>query len=83
MHTRTIVQNKILSIICSCSFFCPTNINWPNLVNVWLVTPNPNDYESPNFHTRNFFKQAILLQNGWTTMQQSLILNFIQIYFFK
>ena len=66
MHRRTIVQNKILSIICSCSFFCSTNINLPNLVNVWLGTPNPNGFESPNFYPRRILKKAILLLNGRT-----------------
>ena len=35
MHRTTIVQNKILSIICSC-FFCPANIYRPSLGKVRL-----------------------------------------------
>ena len=30
MRRTTIVQNKIISIICSCSFFCPANIYRPS-----------------------------------------------------
>ena len=53
---RSIVQNKILSIICSCSFFVSININWPNRVNMWLA--NPNGFESLNFHSRRIFKKG-------------------------
>ena len=39
MH-RTIVQNIIITIICSFLFFGPANIYRPNLGKVWLVRSN-------------------------------------------
>ena len=45
-------------------FFCPTNINWPNLVNDCLGTPNPNAYCSPNFHPRRI-KKGINSNPNW------------------
>ena len=55
VHRRTIVQNKIISIICS--FFVQL-ILIDNLLNVWLSAPNPNNYKSPNIHPRRIKKKG-------------------------
>ena len=52
MHSTTIVQNKILSIICSCLFFCPHHIYSPSLGKVRLGKPNPNQHNSLNFYLK-------------------------------
>ena len=51
MHRTTIVQNKILSIICSC-FFCEANIYRPGLGKVRLGRPNPKLLQPLNFYFR-------------------------------
>ena len=48
MHRTTIVQNKILSIICS--FFCPLNIYTPSLEKVRLGRPNPKPLQPLYFY---------------------------------
>ena len=53
MHITTIVQNKIISIICSCLFFCPANIYRPSLGKVWFGRNNPNLSESLNIYLRS------------------------------
>ena len=52
VYRTTIVQNKIITIICSCLFFCLANIYRPSLGKVWLGRPNPNLFESLNFYLR-------------------------------
>ena len=49
MHRTTIVHNKILSIICSCLFFCPANIYRPSLGKVRLGRPNKNRFSRSIF----------------------------------
>ena len=49
MHRTTIVQNKILRIICSCLLFCPANIYKPSLGKVQLGRPNPKLLQPLNF----------------------------------
>ena len=44
MHRTTIVQNKIISSICSCLFFCPVNIYRPSLGKVRLGRPTQNRF---------------------------------------
>ena len=43
-HRRAIVQNWIISIICSCIIFGLPNINWPDLVNAPLGRPVTKSY---------------------------------------
>ena len=52
MHRTTIVQNKIINIICSCLFLCPINIYRPSLGKVWLGRPNPKQLQMLNFYLR-------------------------------
>ena len=52
VHRRTIVQNKILRIICSCPFFCPGNIYRSSLGKVRLGRPNPKLPQPLNFYLR-------------------------------
>ena len=72
MH-RTIVQNKIISIICSCPFFCPANIYRPGLRNLWLGRPNPHPTTTAQFLSQ---KKNILLRIVSTTNQHIPIFNF-------
>ena len=46
---RTIVQNKILSIICSCHFFCLANIYRPSLEKVGSVGLTQNQFSGSIF----------------------------------
>ena len=52
MLRTTIVQNKILTIICSIFFFCLVNIYRPSLGKVWLGRPNPKPLQPINFYPR-------------------------------
>ena len=52
MHRTTIVQNGIISIICSCVFFWQANIKRPNLKNLLYCRPTSNRYSSSSFHHR-------------------------------
>ena len=52
MHRTTIVQNKIISTIRSCFFFCPANIYRHNLGRGWLGRPNPKVSTALNFYLR-------------------------------
>ena len=54
MH-RTIVQNKIISIICSWFFFCPANI-YSSLEKVWLGRTYPKLIQPLNFYLRRKIK---------------------------
>ena len=74
MH-RTIVQNKILRIICSCPFFCPGNIYRSSLGKVRLGRPNPKPPQPLNFYLRRKRKNICI------TTYQSLISILILIYF--
>ena len=76
MHRTTIVQDKIISSICSCVFFCPANIYRPSLGKVWLGRPNPKLIPLLNFYLGRRRKKTILLRIVCTTMVQSTILNF-------
>ena len=51
MH-RTIVDNEIQSIICSCLFFCTANIYRPSQGKVRLGRPNPKPIQPRNFYLR-------------------------------
>ena len=51
MHRTTIVQNKSISIICSCLFFCLANIYRPSLGKVRLGRPNQNRFSHSIFIT--------------------------------
>ena len=57
MHRTTIVQNKILSILCSC-FFCEANIYRPGLGKVRLGRPNPKLLQPLNFYLRRKKKHS-------------------------
>ena len=59
MHRTTIVQNKIINIICS-SFFCPANIYRPTLMKVLLGRPNTKPIQLVNFYLR--WKKNILFR---------------------
>ena len=52
MHRTTVVQNKIISMICSCLFFGLPNIYRPSLGKVWLGRPNPKSIQLLNFYLR-------------------------------
>ena len=58
MHRTTIVQNKIISIICSFFFFCPANIYGASLRKVRLGRPNPNLSQSLNIYLRRKKKHS-------------------------
>ena len=58
MH-RTIVQNKIISIICSCLFFCPANIYRPSLGKVQLGKPNSIPIQALNIYFRRKRKRPL------------------------
>ena len=73
MHRTSIVQNQIISIFCSCHFFCPANIYRPSLGKVGLGRPNPNLSQSLNIYFR---KKNILLRIACTTMYHCPIFNF-------
>ena len=67
VHTTTIVQNKIISIICSWPFLCPANIYRPSLGQVWLGRPNPKPIAGLNFYLRRrkkrpFYSELYALQ---------------------
>ena len=75
MHRTTIVQNKILSIICSWFFFGPANIYRPILGKVRLGRPNPIRIQPLNFYLRRK-KKTILPRIVCTTTVWSPIFNF-------
>ena len=52
MHRTTIAQNKIISNICSCLFFCLANIYRPSLGEVQLGRPNPKPIPVLNFYLK-------------------------------
>ena len=67
MHRTTIVQNKILSTIRSCFFFCPANIYRRNLGRERLGRPNPKVNNALNFYLRRkkkipFYSELYRLQ---------------------
>ena len=51
MH-RTIVQYKMINIICSCFFFIFANIYWSSLEKVRLGRPDPKPIQPLNFYLR-------------------------------
>ena len=51
MHRTTVVQNKIITIICLV-FFCSANIYRPSLGKVQFGVPNPKQIQSFNFYLR-------------------------------
>ena len=57
MHWTTIVQNKLISIICSCLFF-PVNIYSPSLGKVWLGRLNQTPLQGLNFYLRRKKKHS-------------------------
>ena len=66
MHRSTIVQNKIISIVCYFIFFCPANIYRPCLGKVRLGRPNPKLIQLLNFYLGRK-KKPILLRIECTT----------------
>ena len=52
MHRTTIVQNKIVSSICSCLFFCLANTYRPSLGKERLGRPNSTPLQGLNFYVR-------------------------------
>ena len=66
MDRTTIVQNKIISTICSQIFFCLANIHWPSLGKVQLGRPNPKPIQLLNFYLRKK-KNNILISIVCTT----------------
>ena len=68
MYKTTIVQNKIISTICSWLFFCLANIYRPSLGKVQLSRPNPKLIHPLNFYLRRKIKKNILLRIVCTTM---------------
>ena len=80
MH-RTIVQNKIISIICSCLSFTPANIYRPHLGKVQLGRPNPNLSQSLNIYLRRKKKTfySELYAQQWIAVQFS-IFNFFKLF---
>ena len=81
MHKTTIVQNKIISTICSWRFFCPANIYRPSLGKVRLGRPNQKPLPAFNFYLR-IKKNAILLRIARSTMPCCPIFNF-EFHLFK
>ena len=59
MHRTTIVRNKIISIICSCLFFCLANIYRPSLGKEWLGRPNPPPTTTAQFLSQKKKKSSI------------------------
>ena len=59
MHRTTIVQNKIISTICSWHFLCPANIYRPSLGKVLLGRPNPKLIQLLNFYLRIKRKKSL------------------------
>ena len=82
MHRTTIVQNKIITIICSCHFFCPANIYRPSLGKVRLGRPNQKLIQPPNFYLRRK-KITILLRIVCTTTVQWPIFIYLKKKTFK
>ena len=76
MHRTTIVQSKIKINICSCLFFCSSNIYRPSLGKVWLSWPNPKLIQLLNFYLRRKRKKNIILRIVCTTMVWGRIFNF-------
>ena len=67
MHRTTIVQNKIISTICSWLFFYLVNIYRPSLGKVRLGRPNPKLIQPLNFYLRRkrnntFYSELYTLQ---------------------
>ena len=58
MHITTIVQNEIISIICSCLFFYLANIYRPSLGKVQFGWPNPNQSPLLNFYLKGKKKHS-------------------------
>ena len=76
MHRTTIVQDKIISIICSCLFFCLANFYKPSLGKVWLGRPNPKLIQQLNFYLRRKRKKNVLLRIVYTITDWMQIFNF-------
>ena len=85
MHRTTIVQNKIISIICSCLFFCLVNIYRPSLRKVRLDRPNPNPSQSLNIYLRRKKKitQNCMHYNASSSDFQFSFIFSIFLYFFQ
>ena len=75
MH-RTIVQNKILSVICSCFFFSLANIYRPSLGKVQFGRPNKKTIQPLNFYLRRkkrpFYPEFYALQ--WYEAKFSILI---------
>ena len=75
MHRTTIVQNKIISIICSRLFFCPANIYRPSLGKVRLGRPNSKPIQALNIYLRRkrpLYSELYALQ--WYRAQFSILI---------
>ena len=84
MH-RTIVQNKIISIIFSWFFFCPVNIYRPTLGKVGLGRPNPKPIQPLNFYLRRkrknpFYSELYALQGIEYQLTIFILISFKNIF---
>ena len=75
LNRTTTVQNKIISIICFCLFFCRANIYRPSLGKVRLGRSNQTSLQRLNFYLRKKQKN-ILLRIACTTTLHCPIFNF-------
>ena len=76
MHRTTIVQNKIISIICSCLFFWLANIYRPSLGKVQLGIPNLHSTTLLLPHPIMLLHPTTLLHPITLLHTQLLLLNF-------
>ena len=82
MHRTTIVQNKIISIICSCLFFCLPNIYRPSLGKMQLGRPTQT-YLNHSIFISEGNKKNIPLGIVCTTLYYRPIFNFLFHLFLK
>ena len=73
MHRTTIVQNKMINIICSCFSFCLVNIYSPGIGKLWLGRLTHQNFRGLIFILE---EKKSLLRIVCTTMLHILILNF-------
>ena len=82
-HRTTIVQNKIISIICSCLLLSPANIYRPSLGKVQLGRNCPNLYQSLNICLRRKIEKTFYSELYGLQCIVVRFLIFIFIYFKK
>ena len=82
MHSKTIVQNKIINIICSCHFLCLANIYRPGLGKVRLGWPNPKTISGAQFLSQK--KQKKLSTQNYVNYNTKLTdFQFLFLFIFK